>query len=286
MRKILKSRKAALPRAAALLIIIAVLFCFPAAGMCKMEEKTAVRNVAGTVITTTYETELGNGEIAVETNSQTLAADTQTAAVPKDVVIETNGRVYGLEPSVRAALAHMGLKESNLEVWSNENPRSTLKNLKAMPPAQQRKVANVATFIRQINKQVSPKVAWREACAMVYYCHKYRVPTDLVVGVAKAESRFQPNCVSRSGAMGVMQVMWKIHYGMLSKKGIATKQEHMFDPERGVEAGVMLLSRFLSTYGSIQQAINRYAGCIAVAYLQRVNQNIAMLQAHSNQTGF
>ena len=36
---------------------------------------------------------------------------------------------------------------------------------------------------------------------------KYNVPYNLLVAVARAESNFQTSCTSKSGAMGVMQLM-------------------------------------------------------------------------------
>jgi len=60
----------------------------------------------------------------------------------------------------------------------------------------------------------------------------------------------------------------------------------MFDPERGVEAGVLLLSRYISAYGTVQKALNRYYGGISVSYLKKVNNNMAMLKRHSEKTGF
>ena len=286
MRRLWKMRKVLFPQAVAFLFIAAAILCSPATGFSKETGKAVSKQgAAGAIITTTEERELPDGSISVETSSQVMKRD-DAAGVPKDVVIETAGTVYGLDPSVRAALSHMGLKEEHLDLWSSEHPRTTLKNLRTMSKAMQSKVANIATFIRKVNRQIAPKTAWREACALVYYSKKYKVPTDLVVSVAKAESRFNPSAQSRGGALGVMQVLWKVHNGMLSKKGIATKRDHMFDPERGVEAGVMIMSRYIAAYGTVQKALNRYYGGIATVYLRQVNKNLAMFQSHSSATGF
>jgi hypothetical protein len=285
MRRLWKMRKVFLPQAVAFLFIAAAILCSPTVGMSRETEKAVTKSGAeGVMITTTEENQTVSRAASSEAGKQAQADD--AAGVPKNVVIETAGTVYGLDPSVKAALAHMGLKEEHIDLWSGEHPRTTLKNLRSMSKAMQSKVANVATFIRKVNKQVSPKTAWREACALVYYSKKYKVPTDLVVGVAKAESRFNPSAQSRGGALGVMQVLWKVHNGMLSKKGIATKRDHMFDPERGVEAGVMIMSRYIAAYGTVQKALNRYYGGIATVYLRQVNKNLAMFQSHSSATGF
>ena len=284
MRRLWRMRKILIPQAVAFLFIAAAILCSPTVGLSRETEKAVSKGAGGAIITTTEE-QLPDGGISVETSTQTLKNE-DAAGVPRDVVIETAGTVYGLDPSVKAALSHMGLKEEHLDLWSSEHPRTTLKNLRTMSKAMQSKVANIATFIRKVNRQIAPKTAWREACALVYYSKKYKVPTDLVVSVAKAESRFNPSAQSRGGALGVMQVLWKVHNGMLSKKGIATKRDHMFDPERGVEAGVMIMSRYIAAYGTVQKALNRYYGGIATVYLRQVNKNLAMFQSHSSATGF
>ena len=284
MRRLWRMRKILIPQAVAFLFIAAAILCSPTVGLSRETEKAVSKGAGGAIITTTEE-QLPDGGISVETSTQTLKNE-DAAGVPRDVVIETAGTVYGLDPSVKAALSHMGLKEEHLDLWSSEHPRTTLKNLRTMSKTMQSKVANIATFIRKVNRQIAPKTAWREACALVYYSKKYKVPTDLVVSVAKAESRFNPSAQSRGGALGVMQVLWKVHNGMLSKKGIATKRDHMFDPERGVEAGVMIMSRYIAAYGTVQKALNRYYGGIATVYLRQVNKNLAMFQSHSSATGF
>ena len=120
----------------------------------------------------------------------------------------------------------------------------------------------------------------------MFYSIKYGVPSNLAVGIAKAESHFNPNAKSSAGALGVMQVMWKVHNGMLRAKGIAPTRDHMFDPERGVEAGVLILSRYITAYGTVQKALNKYYGGIATNYLKKVNKNMAQLKSHSEAMGY
>ncbi len=110
---------------------------------------------------------------------------------------------------------------------------------------------------------------------------KYGVPSNLAVSIASAESHFNPQAKSNSGALGVMQVMWKVHNVMLRARGVAPTRDHMFDPERGVEAGVLILSRYIAAYGTVQKALNRYYGGIGSRYLKKVNKNMAMLKSHS-----
>ena len=288
MRKIWKMRKIFIPQAAALLAVLTIVALSPTRGICSVQANKTLSTTSaeGAVITTTYETKDDEGKLVVKTTSSVKKKETahSHAAAGKDSLTE---RSYGgLDASVVNALGRMGLTLQHIDSWAGNHPDSTLKELAKMTVGRQRKVANIATFIRSINQKIPPMIAWREASALVYYSAKYNVPTDLSVGIAKAESRFNPSAMSSKGAMGVMQVMWKVHRGMLSARGIATTRDHMFDPERGVEAGVLLLSRYISAYGTVQKALNRYYGGISVSYLKKVNKNMAMLQSHSEKTGF
>ncbi len=288
MRKIWKMRKIFVPQAAALLAVLTIVALSPNRGACSVQANKTLSNTSaeGTIITTTYETNDDEGKLVVKTTSSVKKKETAhpRAASGKDSQTEISHG--GLDSSVLSALDRMGLTREHIDKWVASHPNSTLKELGKMSPGRQRKVANIATFIRSINKKIVPMIAWREASALVHYSAKYNVPTDLSVGIAKTESLFNPSAVSNRGAMGVMQVMWKVHHGMLSARGIATTRDHMFDPERGVEAGVLLLSRYINAYGTVQKALNRYYGGISVSYLKKVNNNMAMLQRHSEKTGF
>lgn len=202
--------------------------------------------------------------------------------VVMDVVLISVDTTPSHHVSVKKSLKSMGLLEDHLDLWISSHPKSVLRHLKYMPSALQIRVANLATFVRKENAKLDPKTSWRVATALVHYSTKYRVPIPLAVGVAHVESRFQPNSESRKGALGVMQVRWSVHHGLLIANGI-THRDQMFDPEKGVAAGCLLLSRYIKAYGSVQSAMNRYYGGSAFAYMRKVNKNIAKLVNHENK---
>lgn len=284
MRKIMKKRRLFLPRIAALLLLACSVFFFGGNAECADEEtapKTHSTLSDGTVIATVSESKTADNTAAAESKTAVILNDSrnegktgQKASVP----------VY--HDSVYNALRKQGLSKEHIELWRGEHPASTLNKLGTLTPAMQKKVANAASYIRKVNPNVSAKTAWREAMALVYYSVKYNIPSDLAISIAKAESRFNPGAASKAGALGVMQVMWKVHNGMLRSKGIASTREHMFDPERGVEAGVLILARYVKVYGTLQKALNRYYGGIAHSYLKKVNNNMAHLQKHEANTGY
>lgn len=79
---------------------------------------------------------------------------------------------------------------------------------------------------------------------------KFQVPVNLLKGIARAESGYQTDAVSRCGAQGIMQLMPSTARSL----GV----QDSFDPEQNIMGGAKYIGGLLSRYGDQKLALAAY----------------------------
>ncbi len=80
---------------------------------------------------------------------------------------------------------------------------------------------------------------------------KYNLSSTIIKAVMKAESSFNPDVVSKSGAMGLMQLMPGTAQGL----GV----DNPFNPEQNIDGGVRYLKDMLKEFdGNLEYALAAY----------------------------
>ena len=80
--------------------------------------------------------------------------------------------------------------------------------------------------------------------------NRYGVSPKLLAAVAKVESGYDPNAVSKAGAQGLMQLMPS------TARGLGVRDS--FDPEQAINGGAKLLARNLREFKSLPLALAAY----------------------------
>lgn len=92
------------------------------------------------------------------------------------------------------------------------------------------------------------------------YAKEYEVDPKMIFAIIKAESNFNPNVVSKSGAIGLMQLMDTTAEELCNKMDIFyVKKASLYQPELNIQLGTKYFSNLLQEYdGNYLLALTAY----------------------------
>jgi soluble lytic murein transglycosylase len=91
------------------------------------------------------------------------------------------------------------------------------------------------------------------------HARNYRIDPALLAAVIEVESKFEPDAKSRSGAIGLMQLLPSTAHGIAVHTGGSNfRTDDLYDPEINVRYGAWYLRHLLDKYGSERLALAAY----------------------------
>ncbi len=183
--------------------------------------------------------------------------------------------VYGIKDPVTEALAAYNAGIGNVQKWLEDDTLSDWKGLFAdQIPFEETKsyVARVLEYKAQYdelygvgvlsNGRLSEALAYRYA---MRYGEEFKIDSCLVMAVIRAESTFDPNDTSPSGAIGLMQVTKGTYADIKADLSLAEEFHDLYDPAFNIKCGTYYLHWVDERIDGVAEIVAAYnAGLTAV----------------------
>jgi soluble lytic murein transglycosylase len=99
------------------------------------------------------------------------------------------------------------------------------------------------------------------AGAILAYARSAGVPANLVAGIIRQESAFDPRATSPVGARGLMQLMPPTAREMAQRVGVSYQPNQLYNPDLSVRLGTTYVKELLTDFdGNVELALASYNG--------------------------
>jgi soluble lytic murein transglycosylase-like protein len=136
-------------------------------------------------------------------------------------------------------------------------------------------------FILNSNDKVSKKDATDISSAIFKWADYHKIDRNLVFAIAKIESHFDKYAMSKQGAMGLLQVMTKVHIDKLMLAKSELHNPEIFDINTNVFVGTKILKDCL-VKSSIEHALETCYSAGANDYSKKVLREYSNLNSMSS----
>jgi len=153
----------------------------------------------------------------------------------------------------------MALGDINTDYVKNQQAlylmSSELMNLETRLNNNDQKLKNYEYMAYKVNafEKKYPKFS-RIVDSVYKKSHEYGFHPDLILGLVKVESNYDPKAVSYMGAYGLMQVNLEVW-----RKELSIDEKNIFDVDYNIDLGLQILKRYLvESKGNMPRALHLY----------------------------
>ncbi len=183
-----------------------------------------------------------------------MASMTDFAVDLRDAFVRISRRQLTAALAVAALVAAPALAAARAE--GSADAASVERPAGAVDRARSALVEGVRTFVATRMPRQAPLLHRRLARAILAEAELAGVDPFLVLALIHVESSFDPAAVSRSGAVGLMQLVEPTLRREMERSGL--RATNPLDPVTNVRAGVRYLRRLIDAFGEVDLALMAY----------------------------